>query len=156
MTGSPSRGRGRPRKRTSPACGHTSPLSIRKSVNFPAPLGPISAVVLPGATARSTGPSAIALSYRFTTPAASKTGVTRPQPTVRRACRRAHLRHLAARAGRAQLRCRGLHGVLEYRVAVFRSWYATCPRGAEEALEGELQAIGAKGVRPAHGGVRFT
>jgi putative N6-adenine-specific DNA methylase len=39
---------------------------------------------------------------------------------------------------------------------VFRSWYATCPRGAEEALEGELQAIGAKGVRPGHGGVRFT
>src|SRR4030088_204369 len=39
---------------------------------------------------------------------------------------------------------------------MFRSWYATCPRGAEEALEGELQGIGAKGVRPGHGGVRFT
>jgi 23S rRNA G2445 N2-methylase RlmL len=39
---------------------------------------------------------------------------------------------------------------------VFRSWYATCPRGAEEALEGELRGIGAKGIRPGHGGVRFT
>src|SRR6267143_1490610 len=39
---------------------------------------------------------------------------------------------------------------------MFRSWYATCPRGAEEALEAELQGLGAKGVRPGHGGVRFT
>ncbi len=39
---------------------------------------------------------------------------------------------------------------------MFRSWYATCPRGAEEALEGELAALGAKGVRPGRGGVRFT
>ena len=38
----------------------------------------------------------------------------------------------------------------------FRSWYATCPRGAEAALEGELHALGAKGVRPGQGGVRFT
>jgi 23S rRNA (guanine2445-N2)-methyltransferase / 23S rRNA (guanine2069-N7)-methyltransferase len=39
---------------------------------------------------------------------------------------------------------------------VFRSWYATCPRGAEDALEIELHALGAKGVRPGQGGVRFT
>src|SRR5438552_19137888 len=39
---------------------------------------------------------------------------------------------------------------------MFRSWYATCPRGAEEALEAELQDLGAKGVRTGHGGVRFT
>ncbi|HET7786164.1 MAG TPA: THUMP domain-containing protein [Myxococcales bacterium] len=39
---------------------------------------------------------------------------------------------------------------------MFQSWYATCPRGAEEALELELQALGAKGVRPGQGGVRFT
>src|SRR3982074_3759078 len=39
---------------------------------------------------------------------------------------------------------------------MFRSWYATCPRGAEEALEAELQGLGAKGVRPGQGGVRFT
>jgi putative N6-adenine-specific DNA methylase len=39
---------------------------------------------------------------------------------------------------------------------MFRSWYATCPRGAESALEGELRALGAKGVRPGQGGVRFT
>jgi 23S rRNA (guanine2445-N2)-methyltransferase / 23S rRNA (guanine2069-N7)-methyltransferase len=39
---------------------------------------------------------------------------------------------------------------------VFRSWYATCPRGAEPALESELVAIGAKGIRPGRGGVRFT
>lgn len=39
---------------------------------------------------------------------------------------------------------------------MFRSWYATCPRGAEGALEGELRALGAKGVRPGQGGVRFT
>lgn len=39
---------------------------------------------------------------------------------------------------------------------MFRSWYATCPRGAEEALEGELRGIGAKGIRPGRGGVRFT
>ena len=39
---------------------------------------------------------------------------------------------------------------------MFRSWYATCPRGAEAALEGELRAIGAKGIRPGPGGVRFT
>jgi putative N6-adenine-specific DNA methylase len=38
----------------------------------------------------------------------------------------------------------------------FRSWYATCPRGAEEALAGELAALGAKGIRPGSGGVRFT
>jgi 23S rRNA (guanine2445-N2)-methyltransferase / 23S rRNA (guanine2069-N7)-methyltransferase len=39
---------------------------------------------------------------------------------------------------------------------VFRSWYATCPRGAEPALESELAALGAKGIRPGRGGVRFT
>jgi putative N6-adenine-specific DNA methylase len=39
---------------------------------------------------------------------------------------------------------------------VFQSWYATCPRGAEEALEGELRGIGAKGIRDARGVVRFT
>ena len=39
---------------------------------------------------------------------------------------------------------------------MFRSWYATCPRGAEEALEIELRTLGAKGVRPGQGGVRFT
>src|ERR1700682_304265 len=38
---------------------------------------------------------------------------------------------------------------------MFRSWYATCPRGAEQALEGELRALGAKGVRHAGGPVRF-
>ncbi len=41
-------------------------------------------------------------------------------------------------------------------VAMFRSWYATCPRGAEEALEGELRALGAKGIRHSAGAVRFT
>ena len=40
--------------------------------------------------------------------------------------------------------------------AVFRSWYATCPRGAEPALESELAALGAKGIRPGQGGARFT
>jgi putative N6-adenine-specific DNA methylase len=39
---------------------------------------------------------------------------------------------------------------------VFRSWLATCPRGVEPALEGELRALGAKGVRPGQGVVRFT
>src|SRR3954468_635515 len=39
---------------------------------------------------------------------------------------------------------------------MFRSWYATCPRGAEEARESELRSLGAKGVRPGQGGVRFT
>jgi putative N6-adenine-specific DNA methylase len=39
---------------------------------------------------------------------------------------------------------------------MFRSWYATCPRGAEPALEGELRGIGGKGVRPGQGVVRFT
>jgi putative N6-adenine-specific DNA methylase len=39
---------------------------------------------------------------------------------------------------------------------MFRSWYATCPRGAESALEEELRGIGAKGIRPGQGGVRFT
>ena len=39
---------------------------------------------------------------------------------------------------------------------MFRSWYATCPRGAEDALELELKSLGAKGVRPGQGGVRFT
>jgi len=39
---------------------------------------------------------------------------------------------------------------------VFRSWYATCPRGAEEALEGELRSVGAKGIRAGRGVVRFT
>jgi 23S rRNA (guanine2445-N2)-methyltransferase / 23S rRNA (guanine2069-N7)-methyltransferase len=39
---------------------------------------------------------------------------------------------------------------------VFQSWYSTCPRGAEEALEGELSGIGAKGIRPGRGVVRFT
>lgn len=39
---------------------------------------------------------------------------------------------------------------------MFRSWYATCPRGAEEALEGELAALGAKGIRTGRGGARFT
>jgi putative N6-adenine-specific DNA methylase len=39
---------------------------------------------------------------------------------------------------------------------VFRSWYATCPRGAEPALESELAQLGAKGVRPGQGGARFT
>jgi len=39
---------------------------------------------------------------------------------------------------------------------VFRSWYATCPRGAEPVLQRELQDLGAKGIRPGQGGVRFT
>jgi putative N6-adenine-specific DNA methylase len=39
---------------------------------------------------------------------------------------------------------------------MFQSWYATCPRGAEEVLAGELAGIGAKGIRPGRGGVRFT
>src|SRR4051794_28723773 len=38
----------------------------------------------------------------------------------------------------------------------FRSWFATCPRGAEQALAAELAAAGAKGIRPSSGGVRFT
>jgi len=39
---------------------------------------------------------------------------------------------------------------------VFRSWYATCPRGAEPVLKRELADLGAKGIRPGQGGVRFT
>ncbi|MFL5311914.1 MAG: class I SAM-dependent RNA methyltransferase [Myxococcales bacterium] len=39
---------------------------------------------------------------------------------------------------------------------MFRSWYATCPRGAEPVLQRELLDLGAKGVRPGQGGVRFT
>jgi len=39
---------------------------------------------------------------------------------------------------------------------MFQSWYATCPRGAEEVLAGELAGIGAKGIRPGRGGVRYT
>ena len=39
---------------------------------------------------------------------------------------------------------------------MFQPWYATCPRGAEVALEGELGRIGAKGIRPGRGVVRFT
>ena len=34
-----------------------SPLSIRSSVDLPAPLGPISAVVVPGGTEKSMGPT---------------------------------------------------------------------------------------------------
>jgi len=39
---------------------------------------------------------------------------------------------------------------------MFRSWFATCPRGVEAALETELRALGAKGLRATPGGVRFT
>ena len=39
---------------------------------------------------------------------------------------------------------------------MFQSWYSTCPRGAEEALERELRGIGAKGIRAGRGVVRFT
>ncbi|MFL5431932.1 MAG: class I SAM-dependent RNA methyltransferase [Myxococcales bacterium] len=39
---------------------------------------------------------------------------------------------------------------------MFQSWYATCPRGAEGVLAAELAGIGAKGIRPGRGGVRFT
>ncbi len=39
---------------------------------------------------------------------------------------------------------------------MFRSWYATCPRGAEPAMELELAELGAKGIRPSVGIVRFT
>ena len=39
---------------------------------------------------------------------------------------------------------------------MFRSWYATCPRGAEPVLQRELLDLGAKGIRPGQGGVRFT
>jgi 23S rRNA (guanine2445-N2)-methyltransferase / 23S rRNA (guanine2069-N7)-methyltransferase len=39
---------------------------------------------------------------------------------------------------------------------VFRSWYATCPRGAETVLARELADLGAKGIRPGQGGIRFT
>ena len=38
----------------------------------------------------------------------------------------------------------------------FQSWYATCPRGAEKSLEEELASLGAKGLRPSPGLVRFT
>ena len=39
---------------------------------------------------------------------------------------------------------------------MFQSWYSTCPRGAEDALERELRSVGAKGIRAGRGGVRFT
>ena len=39
---------------------------------------------------------------------------------------------------------------------MFRSWYATCPRGAEPSLVQELRALGAKGIRDSVGLVRFT
>ena len=39
---------------------------------------------------------------------------------------------------------------------MFRSWYATCPRGAETVLARELEDLGAKGIRAGQGGVRFT
>src|SRR3954462_7170292 len=39
---------------------------------------------------------------------------------------------------------------------MFQPWYATCPRGAEGGLAVELAGIGAKGIRPGRGGVRFT
>ena len=39
---------------------------------------------------------------------------------------------------------------------MFRSWYATCPRGAEPVLARELEELGAKGIRAGQGGVRFT
>jgi putative N6-adenine-specific DNA methylase len=39
---------------------------------------------------------------------------------------------------------------------VFRSWYATCPRGAENVLARELSELGAKGIRPGQGAVRLT
>jgi 23S rRNA (guanine2445-N2)-methyltransferase / 23S rRNA (guanine2069-N7)-methyltransferase len=38
----------------------------------------------------------------------------------------------------------------------FSSWAATCPRGAEPALAGELGELGGKGIRPGRGIVRFT
>jgi putative N6-adenine-specific DNA methylase len=43
-----------------------------------------------------------------------------------------------------------------WETVMFRSWYATCARGCEAALEGELLALSAKGIRPGRGGVRFT
>jgi len=39
---------------------------------------------------------------------------------------------------------------------LFRSWYATCPRGAESVLGRELEELGGKGIRAGQGGVRFT
>jgi putative N6-adenine-specific DNA methylase len=39
---------------------------------------------------------------------------------------------------------------------MFRSWYATCPLGAEVVLVRELEQLGAKGIRAGRGGVRFT
>ena len=51
---------GSPSKRTCPASGRSNPTINRNSVDFPHPLGPISAIVRPASTRRSVGSSAAA------------------------------------------------------------------------------------------------
>jgi hypothetical protein len=59
---------GLPSKVTSPASGPTSPMSSRRKVDFPHPLGPISTVVRLGGTASVSGPRAGRPAYAFNTP----------------------------------------------------------------------------------------
>ena len=46
----------------------TSPMSSRRKVDFPQPLGPISTVVRPGGTVSVSGPRAGRPAYTFNTP----------------------------------------------------------------------------------------
>lgn len=56
----PARCSGAPSKATVPLSGHSSPTSIRSTVDLPAPLGPIKAVVMPLANCRETVSRAMA------------------------------------------------------------------------------------------------
>ena len=59
---------GLPSKVTSPASGPTRPMSSRRKVDFPHPLGPISTVVRPGGTVSVSGPRAGRPANAFNTP----------------------------------------------------------------------------------------
>src|SRR4051812_45803332 len=62
---------GTPRTRIEPVSGTTSPAAASNSVDFPAPLGPISAVTQPAGHSKLTSVSAVVAPNRLLTPANS-------------------------------------------------------------------------------------
>src|SRR5262245_21532242 len=68
-----------PAKRIRPASGRSSPASWATSVVLPAPLGPITAWISPGRTARATPSVATTPPNRLVSPCVSRSGSAIPQ-----------------------------------------------------------------------------
>src|SRR5205809_2966173 len=77
---------------TSPSSGPSSPVIMRKTVVFPAPLGPTSPAFSPGFSWKDASTKRICLPYCLLTFAKAITGVLHHIPAANFACQRIRLR----------------------------------------------------------------